>query len=203
MDKELMGIISGALVVASGVPYAVRAYQKKIRPNITSWALWSAIGLVLLLTYKSSGAQYNAWPAVFGFTNPTVIAAIAVWRRGEWEPMTKWEAMSIIGCLASLSLWWEVRGQPGLAQYALYLAMAADLCAAIPTVVFVWTTPDGDRPVPWAMFAFAYGLAVFAVTDPTFANYILPVYMFFGAMAVALPLAAYRVRARIPAAEWI
>jgi len=195
-------MISGALVIASGIPYVFRTYQKKVRPNITSWSLWAVIGLVLLLTYKASGAEDNVWPAVFGFTNPTIITAVAIWRRAERKRMTVWEIFSAVGCVLSLTVWWGVREEQELAQYALYLAILADLFAAIPTIIFVWTEPAEDRPGAWMMYAFAYGMAVFAVSTPTFANYALPIYMFFGALSTALPLTLYRIKKKIPIKEW-
>ncbi len=70
MDTKLIGEISGGLVIISIIPYALRVYQKKIKTIPTTWFLWSVIGLALLLTYKSSGANESMWPAVFGFTNP-------------------------------------------------------------------------------------------------------------------------------------
>ena len=70
VSHEEIGLLSGGLVFASILPYGYRTYQGKIRPVPTSWSLWALIGLALLLTYKSSGAVSNAWPALFGFINP-------------------------------------------------------------------------------------------------------------------------------------
>src|SRR3954451_2598804 len=50
-------MISGGLVICSVIPYALRTYQGKIKPNVTSWGLWTLIGATLLLTYKSSGRR--------------------------------------------------------------------------------------------------------------------------------------------------
>ena len=73
MSAQTIGLLSGSLVIISIIPYAIRVHQGKIRPVLTSWSLWSLIGLALLLTYRSAGAEDNIWPAVFGFTNPTLI----------------------------------------------------------------------------------------------------------------------------------
>ncbi|MEK7209134.1 MAG: hypothetical protein AAB677_02655, partial [Patescibacteria group bacterium] len=82
MSAETIGLTSGLLVVASVIPYSIRTYQGKVQPNLTSWSLWTLIGLALLLTYKSSGAEANVWPAVFGFTNPLLITIIVLRRHG-------------------------------------------------------------------------------------------------------------------------
>ncbi len=203
MSAETIGLISGLLVIVSAIPYGIRTYQGKIQPNLTSWSLWTLIGLVLLFTYKSSGAEANVWPAVFGFTNPLLITILVLKRRGEWTKPNRVEVACLVFGLLSFGLWLGVRESKELSQYALYLAIVADACAAIPTIVFVWTQPNGDRPFAWAFFAVGYGLAIFAITEHTFANYVLPLWMFFGALSIALPLALYRWRQKVPLSEWI
>jgi hypothetical protein len=190
-------------VIISVIPYAIRTSQGKITPNLTSWSLWSLIGLALLLTYDSSGAEANVWPAVFGFFNPTFITVLAAKRRGEWTKPTKVEIVCIVICLLSLALWLAVRESRELVQYALYLAIVADACAAIPTIVFVWAQPLKDRPFAWGLFAVGYGLAIFAITEHTVANYILPLYMLLGASTITFLLAFPRWKRRIPLSEWV
>lgn len=203
MSVEIIGLISGLLVIISVIPYGIRTFQGKIQPNLTSWSLWTLIGFALLLTYKSSGAEANVWPAVFGFTNPLLVTVLILQRRGEWTKPNRIEVACLIFGLLSLGLWLGVRESKELAQYALYLAIIADACAAIPTIVFVWTQPNGDRPFAWSFFAVGYVLVIFAITEHTFANYVLPLYMFFGALSVALPLIIYRWRQKSPLSEWI
>jgi len=202
MSAELFGMLSGGLVVISIIPYSIRTYQGKIHPNLTSWSLWTVIGLALLLTYKSSGAEANVWPAMFGFTNPLLVTILAARRMGEWAKLNKVEVACMVFGLMALVLWLIVHQDRGLVQYALYLAIIADACAAIPTIVFVWTQPDGDRPFAWGLFAVGYGLAFFAITEHTFANYVLPAYMTVGSFSVTVPLALYRMRQKVPLREW-
>ncbi len=203
MSAETIGLISGLLVVASAIPYGIRTYQQKIRPNLTSWTLWTLIGFALLLTYKSSGAKANLWPAVFGFINPLLISLVAYRRHSKWAKLNKIEIACLVFGLLSFGLWFVVRRNENLTQYALYIAILADACAAIPTIVFVWTEPNGDRPFAWGFFSIAYGLAIFAITEHTFANYVLPLYMFFGGLSITLPLILYRLREKTPLSEWI
>ncbi len=203
MSAETIGLTAGVLAMRSVIPYSIRTYQGKIQPNLTSWSLWTLIALVLLLTYKSSGAEANVWPAVFGFTNPLLITTLVLRRRGEWTKPNRVEVACLVFSLLSLGLWLGVRERKELVQYALYLAIIADACAAIPTIVFVWTQPNGDRPFAWALFAVGYGLAIFAITEHTFANYVLPLFMFFGSLSIAFPLARYRWRQKAPLSEWV
>lgn len=203
MDPKTIGIISGLIVGMNAIPYGIRTYQRKIRPNLTSWGLWTFIGFVLLLTYKSSGAGANVMPAIFGFINPLLITIIILLRRGAWTRPSRLEIVCIVISIFSLSLWFLSHKNKELSQYALYFAIVADSFAAIPTFAFVWTTPDGDRPLAWIFFAIGYGIAIFAITEHTFANYVLPIYMFLGALGIAYPLARYQLRKKSSLSEWI
>jgi len=203
LNAQTIGLISGLLVVVSVIPYSIRTYQGKVQPNLTSWSLWALTGFVLLLTYKSSGAGANFWPALFGFINPFFIAILILRKSREWKKPNRVEIFCILFCLLSLGLWMVVHESKELSQYALYLAIISDACSAIPTIIFVWKQPNGDRPFAWSFFAIGYGLAIFAITNHTLANYILPFYMFFGSMAIALPLVLYRWRNKTPLKDWI
>ncbi len=203
MSAETIGLVSGLLVVASIIPYSIRTYQGKVHPNLTSFSLWTLIGVALLLTYRSSGAKANVGPAVFGAFNPLLITLLILRRDRAWTRPDRIEVACIVFGVVSLGLWFCVRKSQELSQYALYLAIIADLCAAVPTIVFVWTHPDKDRPFAWGCFAVGYGLAIFAITDRTFANYVLPIYMTLGSSGIAFPLALHRWRQRTPLSEWV
>lgn len=202
-NTEIIGLISGIFVIISIIPYVARVCQGKIKPNIVSWSLWALIGFALLLTYKSSGAQGNIWPAVFGFTNPLLVAILVVVKKGKFGKMVRSEIYCFVIGIASLVMWFFVNENKNLAQYALYIAILADVCAAIPTISFVWRNPADDRPFAWGLFAVAYGAAIFAVTEHTVANYILPAYMFLGSFSITLPLILYRIKKGVPLKEWI
>lgn len=204
MNAQTIGLLSGGLVALSIVPYAFRVYEGKIRPVATSWLLWSLVGFALLLTYQSSGAKANVWPAVFGFTNPTVVVILSVWRRrGQWKKPEFHEKICFAFGFASLFVWFFVRQNQELSQYALYLAIATDLCAAVPTLIFFRQEPTGDRPFAWFLFAAGYFMAIFAITERTLANYILPLYMTVGATIATLFLVIPRIKRGIPIKEWI
>ncbi|MBI2109016.1 MAG: hypothetical protein HYT93_02425 [Parcubacteria group bacterium] len=203
MTPDQIGILSGTLVVVSAIPYAYRTWQGKIKPSVTSWSLWTLIGFLLLVTYASSGAEDNIWPAVFGFTNPLLIAVLAAIKKGEWTKLTKAEQCCVSACVGSLLLWVAVKESRELAQFALYLAILADACAAIPTIIFIRKNPQDDRPFMWVLFGVGYSIAMFAVTENTFANYFLPAYMLALASFVSIPLFVYRIKNKIPLREWI
>ena len=188
--------------MVSAMPYAIRVYQRKITLNLISWIIWSIIGWALLATYDASGATSNIWPAILGAANPTIITVLAWWR-GSSKKIDGWDiACGLIGIIAIAS-WILVRNEPSKVQFALYLAIIADACAGIPILKFVWKNPHEDRPFAWGMFGIGYGLSILAITEHTFANYALPVYMLIAASMICGVLCVYRIRNRLPITEWV
>lgn len=203
MSRESIGLISGIIVGISIIPYAIRTYQGKIHPNPTSWALWTMIGLTLLLTYKSSGAEASIWPVVIGFVNTLIITILLIKNRETWKKWENFEKACFVFGLISLGMWFYMHDSKNLVQYALYIAILADGCAGIPTFAFVWKFPEKDRPFAWGLFALGYGLSIFAISEHTVANYALPLWMFFAASFITMPLILYRIRHRTPLKDWI
>ena len=203
MDKELIGMTSGGIVLLSVIPYLWRVYEGKIHPNITTWSLWTLIGLILLLTYNSSGAKESIWPAVFGFTNPFMVVVLSIWKKGEIGRLNKTEQLCVFVTSAALIMWFFMKDYRDVVQYALYVALVADVVATVPQMIFVWESPYRDRPFAWWIFGIGYGLAIFAISEHTIANYALPVFMTIVAFAITTPLVVYRLKKKIPLREWI
>ncbi|MEK7638902.1 MAG: hypothetical protein AAB388_01940 [Patescibacteria group bacterium] len=196
LNPQTIGLLSAGLVLVSVIPYVYRIWQRKIQTNPTSWFLWTLIGWTLLLTYDSSGAKANVWPAVLGAINPTVVLLLTALRSTGWQRLNQLERVCLAVGMVSFAMWVFVRRDQSLAQYALYLSIGADACASIPIFMGMVREPMNERPFAWAMFGVAYGLSIFAITEHTFANYALPVYMFVGALAITTPMVWHRLKYR-------
>jgi hypothetical protein len=181
----------------------MRTAQRKVKPVLVRWLLWTIIGFAILITYKSSGAEDSIWPAVFGFTNPLIITCLLFKQGGRLGKISRAEKRCLIVGLISLIMWEFLRHDKSLAQFSLYTAMIADLFAAVPTFMFLWKNPEEDLPFAWSLYAIGYGLAIFAIRENTFANYVLPVYMCIGSSSIASILIAYRIKNSVPLKEWI
>jgi len=201
LEKELIGEISAAIVASSAIPYIIRLLQGKIEVNPISWIIWSILGLAILLSYKSSGAEHNIWVAVFGFINPTAITIIALFK-GKFKKVDNFDIAALVVGLISIVLWCFLRESEETAQIALYVGILADAVAAIATFRFFRSNPMKDRPFAWYVYAVGYGLAVFAVPEYTVVSMILPLYMLIGAPIIALPLVIHRIKHKVPAKLW-
>lgn len=208
MDKEIIGAISGAVVFFSAIPYAWRTYQKKIQPQITTWFLWTLVGLAIFLTCKDSGIKENIWPTLFGFTNPFVITVLAYLKKDKVEnPQSTrlhWLDKLCVSIVTTVLIsWFLLRDNSELMQFTLYGAIIASAISAIPTIMSIRKDPNSDRPFAWALLGLGYLLAIFAVKEPLLKNFAVPIYMVTVATWFVLTLTLYRVKNRIRIKEWI
>lgn len=192
------------IVFFSAIPYVIRVWQGVVKPNPASWLLWAFIGWTLYITYVSSGAKESSWAMLQAAINPTLIAILVFWRqKSVLKRFEKLENVCLVVGFSALIAWLVTRDNPSTAQYALLLAILADGCASIPTLVHHWRYPDDDRPFAWAMFGLAFVAGLLAIREPTLSNYILPSYFVLGSILITTPLVAYRLKRKIPLSEWI
>ena len=203
MIKELIGIVAAMIVFLTVIPYAWRLCHGKIEPNLTTWFLWTIISMALLVTYWRSGAKESLWIAVVGCINPLLVTILIWVKYPDKIRMNRLEQVCFTIGIISLVLCFIFRNQKSLAQYALYVAILADACAAIPTIVCYWKNPSLDRPFAWGLFCLASALNILAVSEYTFANYAYPVYMAVGSSFITLPLIIWRVKKQVPLKEWV
>lgn len=202
-STEIIGKISGLLVLLGAIPFAWRVFQGKIKPNIVTWILFSVIELSLLLNYGNVGAQDNIWPAVFGFVDSLIITIIVIWKNKKKIELNLLDCVCLSLGAISIALWWYWLGDLAYAKYSLFAAIIADIFAGIPTLSSDRKKPSNDRPFMWVMFAVGYSLDLFAIKEYNLANYSLPVYMSLGSLIVSIPLIAHRLKLKIPLKHWI
>ena len=203
MNKEIIGIVAGMIMLLTLIPYVWRLWHGKIQPNLASWFLWAVIALALLITYWGSGAKESIWMAVVGCINPFLVTILILVKYPGKIRLNRLEQICLVIGIASLVLWFIFRNQKPLIQYALCVALLADACAAVPTAVCYWRDPSLDRPFAWGVFCLASALNIFAISEHTFANYAYPVWMTVGSCFITLPLVWYRIKKQIPLKEWV
>lgn len=200
--QERSGRWSFIIASASAVPYLYGVWREEFHPNVTSWVLWTLIGFVMLLSYKSTGAEENVWIGVVAFTNPLAITLLVLWKSPSWQKPDKFEIAATIVCLVALAIWILKHRDERFARIALATNILADMCAAAPTLRLAWHTPLYEQPIPWAMYCIAMVVAFFAVKKRTWDQYALPVYGLVIGLLVTIPTVTYRLLHEVPINRW-
>jgi len=201
--QKLFGVLSAVIVLASYPPYIIRVWQRKIVPNIASWIIFVLVSIAIALSsYASSGAGVNSWVTLGPLLGCTIVLIIALIRSKE-KSLTKFDIICLILGIISIAFWMFTKQSRELVQFALYIGILADFMGILPSIKFLSKNPEKDRPALWIVFSFGYFLSMFAITEHTFANWILPVFMTLAPALVWIHLVKYRVKNKIPLKEWI
>jgi hypothetical protein len=200
---KFFGILSAIIVLASYPPYIIRIWQNKIIPNIASWTIFVTLSIALSLSsFSSSGFGSNSWVTLGPLLGCSCVLISALIKSKEKSMSTFDKFCLVLACWA-IALWYFTKQSQNLVQYALYLGIATDLIGLLPTSAFLIKNPNKDRPGMWLIFSFGYALSMFAITENTFANWSLPVFMTIAPALGWFPLVKYRIKNNIPIKEWI
>lgn len=170
--KSVIGLIAGIIALLAYVVYVVSILRGKSKPNRVTWWIWSFMGLVLALSYHSSGALNTIWVPYVEFLGPFSISLLSI-KYGEGNLENKTDLYCFLGGVLSIMLW-IVFNNPVI---ALVTNLAIDAFAIIPTIKKSYLRPEGEDFWAWFGTGLADGLNFFAVERFTFAILLYPVYM--------------------------
>lgn len=197
MDKNLIiGYSSLVLVLFAGFLHGRRVWSGIIKIHPISWSIWSLTGIALLLSYKTMNTQHEFYVTIGNAIFPIVNLFISMRHKTKLE-LSEWDYAAGFFGITSIVIWYFVKHSPELSANANYIAIFADMCAIVPTFIMVRKDPMIEKPLPWIIFSVGFIINVFIIEDKSFANYILPIYMFFAANSIALLQIIHRTKNNI------
>lgn len=200
MEKETIAFIAQVLIASTIVPYVISIFRQTVKPNRVSWFIWSVVGFAFWLVTPEDADEITKTLTFFFMFNPTVVFILTLFK-GENVKVDALEKFSLgIGVL-SIVVWYFAQESAGVLPIS--IAIVADLCALLPTIRFVYSEPQNERPFAWMLYFVGFTLALFSVEHYTLVNLILPVYMIVGSFSVVYPLVSYRLRKGVAFREWI
>ncbi|MBI5134238.1 MAG: hypothetical protein HZA81_02515 [Candidatus Taylorbacteria bacterium] len=143
---QILGAISGALLIVGYIPYIYEVATKKTVPNRASWFIWSLSTIVLLFGVKETGTHEAIWVPVADAVGCTLIFLLSIpLGVGGWS---KTDRISLFVSLASLFLWWYT----GSAFVALVANLVVYVSGYVPTIRKAWIMPGKESKVAWSFF---------------------------------------------------
>lgn len=169
---ELFGITAGIFSFSAYIFYIVAILKGYTKPSRSTWFIWAFVGIVLVISYRASGAEDTIWVAVSEAIAPTIIALLAI--KYGVGGADKIDIAAFIGALVSLFLWW-IFGSPLI---ALITNLAIDLFAALPTIKKSWHKPGEEDKFAWTLTQTGNLFNVLAIDKIIFGVLIYPIYTF-------------------------
>ena len=175
MPLSMIAIPAGAVLNlgGSGV-YALRTLRGSVRPNPVTWLLWT---LAPGVAFAAQVARHVGLPALTTLSvglGPLLVLLCALTRPGfRGTRPTCAELCCAALSLAALAGWW-ITAQP---DAALALSILADGCAALPTVVKCYGSPETEDRTVYALMALSAVLTLVTLPVWTFSAAGFSVYL--------------------------
>lgn len=182
ITSALLGQIAGILAVVQAIPYVVSILRGKTRPARASYAIWSVVQIISVVSYIASGATDTKWVPIALTVSAIVIFILSI-KRG-MGGLAKLDISCLIIAAIAIILWLTTNN-PTLAVYA---SLVASTIAFVPIVKKSYLYPDTENTLSWTLYAVAVLLNVCALTSLNPAIVLPPVVslVFSGTIAVLL-----------------
>jgi len=164
--------VAGIFGVITVVPYIRDMLHGTTRPNLVTWGLWVLIQGIFVAAQWSSGASLSIILPAVGVLAVLCVVVLGLFGYG----YTKYGPVDI-ACLA-LSLGavvlWQITGEPIV---ALWLSVAADFLAGVPTLFKAYRDPASETMSAYLLALLGAIAAGFSSTLIDLPNLLWPVYI--------------------------
>jgi len=167
--RTLLVVAATVLFAGFVLPVTWQVARGKVPASPVTWTAWAALGVVALISIAKLGDPVATVQAAVLGASAALMAAAAGWARlrgnqsaangVSWQRYVDW-ACGVGALIAFVAL---LRAGP---EAAIWLTIATDLIAFIPTITMAYRDPHDQ---PWLMFAavaVSTGLTIIAAAPP-------------------------------------
>lgn len=173
MDWHIIAaVVAGVLGIASVVPYLYDMLKGTTRPNVVSWGLWFFIQATFVAAQWSSGASYSIVLPLAGVLAVSLVVVLGLFGYG-YKKYGLIDVVCFVLVIASIGLW-KITNDPTV---ALWLSIAADFIAAIPTLIKSYKDPASETFLAYFIAILASVATIFSTTLYDFPNLAWPIYI--------------------------
>lgn len=168
-----MAAVAGILTIISVVPYVRDMVKGSTRPNVVSWGIWCLVQAIFAAAQIAEGASLSVVLPIAEVATVGLVVVLGLVGYG-YKKYGKLDFICLALALGAIVLW-QVTSVP---LVAMWMAVAADFIAAIPTLVKAYKDPKSETPLAYflvVLSAVAAGLSTHIIDLP---NLLWPVYIF-------------------------
>lgn len=186
----MLGRISLVISVLGVMPYIFSIFKSGVRPERTTWGIWTVVLLLAVLSYRSAGAGESIWFLIGDLLITGTIFAISLFKgEGGWTKLD-------ITCLAVAALGlvvWQMSHNP---LWQMIGTLTADMIAVVPTIKKSLEDPMSDSPTTFIASSIAALIGIFSVGEWNVILLFYPVYLYTANFLVAVVIGVGRYYAK-------
>lgn len=186
--KAIIGAFAVALTFIGYFPYVRDIFNKKTRPHVFSWLIWTVVTGILYALQVSAGAGPGSWAnlSVFVILLFIFFLSLPAGRRD----IKKIDIVFLVIALLVLPLWLLTK-QPVL---SVILLTSIDLLAFLPTVRKSWNDPHSETLSFYLIIALWNFFSFLAMAEYNLVTYLSPVVWVVADVSFAVMLFVRRKR---------
>jgi len=169
----IFGLVASALAVFAFLPYIKDIFNKKTKPHIYSWLVWSIIQSIGVLTMIKGGADYGALGLGLGAFF-CIFIFLLCFKYGT-KNITKFDTILLIAALITIVVW-LTQEDPLI---SVFLVTLIDLIAFVPTYRKTYLAPRSETLSTYFFDVASNSLAIVAI-----ANYSLTTTLYVSSLVV-------------------
>lgn len=168
-----LAVISGVLTLVAVMPYVRDMLWGTTRPNLVTWGLWILIQGIFAAAQFAKGASFSIVLPLAEIATVGLVVVLGFFGYG-YKKYGMVEGVCFLLSIAAIVLW-VTTSNPVL---ALWFSVAADLAAAVPTLVKSYRDPFSETPITYFLVVFSAVAAGFSTQILDISNLLWPVYIF-------------------------
>lgn len=186
--QNTIGLIAGFISLVSFFPYLMSTLKGHTKPQRATFAIWSAIDVVMVLSYFASGARETVW-MLSVFTLCQICVFLLSLRYG-MGGLDKLDLLCLAGAAIGIAAWILTKNS----ATALGISMFVEFLGLLPLIKKVYLYPQTENTLSWMLAWLAAFVNLFALTSfqPIILSY--PIYLFLSEGAIAVLLLTPKMR---------
>lgn len=185
-----IGYIAGGIALFQLAPYLLSILRGHTKPERATYAIWSLINLLTLVSYYAAGARSTIWVGLAYAVSSILIFALSF--KYGMGGMNKFDTFCLLLAGIGIVVWLSTNN-PVL---ALYYYVGIKFLGYLPTLKKAYKLPRTENALSWILAATASILNLFAITEWSAQIAIYPLYCAIGdgLLAAILIGAAFKPR---------
>ncbi len=168
----MLGRLSIIISVVGVIPYLWAIFFGGVRPQRTTWAIWTIVVLLSVLAYDAAGAGESVWFLVGDLIVTGTIFFASIFRgEGGWG---KLDFSCLLVAFIGLVVW-QLSNDP---IWQMLGTLTADMIAVVPTIKKSLDDPLSDSPTTFIASSLAALMGIFSVGQWDVVLLFYPVYLY-------------------------